>query len=238
MSRIFLTRFGLIGCVGVTALALACGGNSPTSPGSSSSPTSSSSSTSSGGTGGGSGGGTGGASTPASGNLAIHLTDSPFSDAKSLLVTFSEVSVHNADTGEWKTLPFASGTARTCDLKKLNGATDVLGVGPLAAGKYTQIRLTVASADLYFDNAAAGPACAPTIARPAGQSASVTIPSGEVKLNNEFTLTSAGTTITLDFDGDQSVRQTGSGNGNGNGNGNGANGRYMMSPVIRVVSVQ
>ena len=71
-----------------------------------------------------------------------------------------------------------------------------------------------------------------------GRAVSVTIPSGEVKLNNEFTLTSAGTTITLDFDGDQSVRQTGSGNGNGNGNGNGANGRYMMSPVIRVVSVQ
>lgn len=230
MSRTVLTRFGLIGCLGVTALALACGGDSPTSPGAASSTTSSSSSST-----GSSGGGSSAGST-VSGSLTIRLTDSPFSDAKSLLVTFSEVSVHNADTGEWKTLPFASGTARTCDLKKLNGATDVLGVGPLAAGKYTQIRLTVASADLFFDNAAAGAACAPTITRPAGQSASVTIPSGEVKLNNEFTLTSAGTTITLDFDGDQSVRQTGSGNGNGNGNG--ANGRYMMTPVIRVVSVQ
>jgi hypothetical protein len=41
----------------------------------------------------------------------------------------------------------------------------------------------------------------------------------------------------LDFDGDKSIHQTGSGNGNGNGNGN-KNGKYMMSPVIRVVSVQ
>jgi hypothetical protein len=39
----------------------------------------------------------------------------------------------------------------------------------------------------------------------------------------------------IDFDGDQSIHQTGSGNGNGNGN---KNGKYMMMPVIRVVSVQ
>jgi hypothetical protein len=172
--------------------------------------------------------------------MSIRLTDSPFSDAKALLVTFSEVSVHTADPGDWKALPFASGTSRTCDLKKLQGgATDVLGTGSLAAGKYTQIRLNVASAAIYFDNASATGPCAPTIAAPAGLSAPVDIPSGQVILNNEFTLTGAGTTITLDFDGDQSVRQTGSGNGNGNGNG-GSNGntKYMMSPVIRIVSVQ
>ena len=41
----------------------------------------------------------------------------------------------------------------------------------------------------------------------------------------------------LDFDGDKSAHQTGSGNGNGNGNGN-KNTKYMMVPVIRVVSVR
>jgi len=179
---------------------------------------------------------TGGTSST-TGSVSIRLTDSPFSDAKALLVTFSDVSVHQADPGDWKTIPFASGASRTCDLKKLNGATDVLGVGALAAGKYTQIRLNVSSAALYFDNASATGPCAPQIAAPAGRSAPVDIPSGEVKLNNEFTVSGSATTITLDFDGDQSVRQTGSGNGNGNGNGN-ANGKYMMVPVIRVVSVQ
>lgn len=178
----------------------------------------------------------GGSSGGATGTLAIHLTDSPFSDAKALLVTFSEVSVHRANPGEWRKLSLASGTSRTCDLKKLNGATDVLGVAGLPAGKYTQIRLQVSSADLYFDQPSVGPPCALAITKPGGESAPVTIPSGEVKLNNEFTLTSLGTTILLDFDGDQSVHQTGGGNGRGNGNG--ANGRYMMSPVIRVVSVQ
>jgi hypothetical protein len=169
------------------------------------------------------------------GTLAIHLTDSPFSDAKALLVTFSDVSVHQADPGDWKTLPFASGSSRTCDLKKLHGATDVLGVGSLPAGKYTQVRLNVSSAVIYFDAASVGGPCAPVIAAPAGSNAPVDIPSGEVKLNNEFTVTGAATTMLLDFDGDQSIHQTGSGNGNGNGN---KNGKYMMMPVIRVVSVQ
>jgi hypothetical protein len=47
-----------------------------------------------------------------------------------------------------------------------------------------------------------------------------------VRLNREFDLTSTtATTILLDFDGDQSVRETG-------------NGRFMMTPVIAIVSVQ
>jgi hypothetical protein len=172
-----------------------------------------------------------------SGTFAVHLTDSPFSDAKALLVTFSDVSVHRADPGEWRTLPFAAGSSRTCDLKKLNGATDVLGVGSLPAGKYTQVRLNVSSAVIYFDAPSVGGPCAPALAPPPGANAPVDIPSGEVKLNNEFTVTGSATTMLLDFDGDQSIHQTGSGNGNGNGNGN-KNGKYMMMPVIRVVSVQ
>ena len=178
-----------------------------------------------------------GSNSSAMGTLAIHLTDSPFSDAKALLVTFSDVSVHRADPGDWLTLPFAAGSSRTCDLKKLNGATDVLGVGSLPAGKYTQVRLTVSRAGIYFDAPSVGPACAPQIAPPAGLNVSVDIPSGEVKLNHEFTVTGSATTMLLDFDGDQSIHQTGSGNGNGNGNGN-KDGKFMMSPVIRVVSVQ
>jgi hypothetical protein len=129
--------------------------------------------------------------------------------------------------GEFQRVPFAdSATSRTCDLKKLNGAQDVLGTGALTAGHYTQLRLVISTATLYFDNAAAGSACAATIAAPAGRSAPVEVPSAEVRLNREFDLTtSTATTILLDFDGDRSVRETG-------------NGRYMMSPVIAVVSVQ
>jgi hypothetical protein len=157
------------------------------------------------------------------------LKDSPYSDARSLLVTFSEVSAHKSSEidGEWTKLPFTGGGAtRTCDLKKLQTAQDILGTGALAAGHYTQVRLIVSSAALYFDNAAAGAACDATIAAPAGRSAVLEIPSGEVKLSREFDVSASGaTTMLLDFDGDKSVRETG-------------NGRYMMSPVISIVSVQ
>src|SRR5215470_9121605 len=169
----------------------------------------------------------GGGSSSSYGTLTIHLTDSPFSDAKALLVTFSDVSVHSADPGDWKTLTFTPAASfRTCDLKQLSGATEVLGVGSLTAGKYTQIRLNVSSATLYITNKwNVGPCVSGTITPPLGASAPITIPSGEIKLNNEFTVAGTGTQILLDFDGDQSVHQTG-------------NGRYMMNPVIRLVSVQ
>ena len=154
------------------------------------------------------------------------LKDSPYSDAKSLLVTFSDVSVHSSG-GDFVRVPFSGGaTTRTCDLKKLSSASDVLGTGALNPGHYTQIRVTVNKAVLYFSNASAGLACATSLPTPSGDSADVTIPSGELKLNQEFDLSStSATTILLDFDGDQSVKALGNGN-------------YLMSPVITVVSVQ
>jgi hypothetical protein len=158
--------------------------------------------------------------------LNVRLTDSPFSDAQALLVTFSEVSAHRSEAS-WTRLPFANGaTSRTCDLKKLQGADDVLGAGALEAGHYTMLRLVVSSATLHFDNPSTGPACAAAMTAPAGRSATVEVPSGEVRLNRQFDLTTSGaTTILLDFDGDRSVRETG-------------NGRFMLSPVISIVSVQ
>ncbi len=167
---------------------------------------------------------TGPTGTPST--FTVLLKDSPFTDAKSLLVTFSEVSAHKAD-GAWTRLPFTGDTSsRTCDLKKLTNAQDVLGTAPLTPGRYTMVRLEVTTAALYFDNVAGGPACAPTVPTPAGRSASIEIPSGVVRLNRQFEVTSAAaTTMLLDFDGDRSVRETG-------------NGRYMMTPVISIVSVQ
>jgi len=167
-------------------------------------------------------------SPTADATLHVLLKDSPFSDAKALLVTFSEVTVHATGSGfgAEPRLPFVSDApTRTCDLKKLATAQDLLGTGALPAGHYTQLRLVVASATLYFDNASSGPACAATIAAPAGRSTAVDIPSGELRLNREFDLTrTTPTTILLDFDGDRSVRDAG-------------NGRFMMTPVVTVANV-
>jgi Domain of unknown function (DUF4382) len=117
MTSTQLSRFVIASAVALTVSAAACSDSgSPTAP----EPNSGS---------GGNAGPAGGASGSVSvGSLAIHLTDSPFSDAKALLVTFSGVSVHRADGDSWQTIPFASGSSRTCDLKKLAGPTDVLGV--------------------------------------------------------------------------------------------------------------
>ena len=159
------------------------------------------------------------------GMLRVMLRDTPFSDSRAVLVTFSEVSVHRTG-GAFETLPFAAGaTSRTCDLKKLEAADDLLGTGPLTPGHYTQIRLTVSAATLHFANPSTGSACAPAIAAPAGASAPVTVSSGTIILNREFDIEDDEvTTILLDFDGDGSIIETGQGT-------------YRMTPVIAVVSV-
>lgn len=160
-----------------------------------------------------------------SGNFRLMLTDGPFTDARAVLITFSDISIHRAGEGGFTSLPLDGGQ-RTCDLKRLQGAQDLLSLGTLTAGHYTQVRLDVTRAVIYFDNASAGSACAPTIAPPAGRSANVDIPSGTIRLNREFDVPAEGlTTMLLDLDGDRSIHVTG-------------NGRYMMNPVISIVSVQ
>jgi len=159
------------------------------------------------------------------GNFNLRLRDTPFTDAKAVLVTFSSVRAHRSDS-DWTVVPFINAaTSRTCDLKKLETSEDVLGSAALPAGHYTQVRLVVQSATLFFDNTSSGAACASSIAPPAGASATLDIPSGEVKLNREFDV-SASTVMTMliDFDGNGSIHLTG-------------NGRYMMSPVITILSV-
>jgi hypothetical protein len=159
------------------------------------------------------------------GNFRLMLTDGPFTDARAVLVTFTDLSVHRSGEGGFTSLPLDGGQ-RTCDLKRLQGAQDLLSLGTLTAGHYTQVRLDVSRAVIYFDNVSTGDACAPTIAAPAGRNARVEIPSGTIRLNREFDVPADGlTTMLLDLDGDRSIHVTG-------------NGRYMMTPVIAIVSVQ
>lgn len=166
-----------------------------------------------------------------SGNLRVMITDSPYGDASAVHVTFKELQIHPAD-GDWMTVDFAGAptpaTTRTCNLKKLQGPVDILGADSLTAGHYTQVRLVVSEAVIYFGGTAtAEPACAATLAPPTGFTSSppLEIPSGEVKLNREFQLVANGTTtIDLDFDGDKSITLTGSN-------------RYRMTPVIGIKGV-
>ena len=159
------------------------------------------------------------------GTFTRMMRDSPYSDAKAVLVTFSSVEVHRSG-GPPTTLSFAGGaSSRTCDLKKLESQQDLIGTASLDPGNYTMVRLVVSSATIYHDNPSQGSACAPVIAPPAGRSDPMDIPSGEVRLNRNFDVQASGaTTMLVDFRGDQSIRETG-------------NGRFLMTPVIVVVSV-
>ena len=159
--------------------------------------------------------------------VTVRIQDSPFTDAQAVLVTFSEISAHRSGEGDFTRIPFSPESAtRTCDLKRLQGVQDVLGAGTLAEGHYTQLRVKVAAATIYFDAASTGTPCAETIAPPSGASATLEIPTSEITINREFDVSNSdATTITLDFQGDPSIHQTG-------------NGTFMMAPVISVVSVE
>jgi hypothetical protein len=168
-------------------------------------------------------------SDPSSGGaLNVRITDSPFGAAKAVLVTFSEVSVQKGS--DWSKLPFPDSSASTwtCDLKKLeNNAQDLIASGAPSAGEYTWVRLVVQSARVYLQNSAqSATPCARTIAAPAGESYNMNIARTEGKDNGSFVVSgSKATTITVDFDGDSSVAENGTNN-------------YILTPVVRVVSVQ
>ncbi len=195
------------------AVAMACGGSTIKSP---TAATTADNST------------TSGAPTGPTGNgtVSVSIKDKPLDGVVALLVTFDDVSVH-ASGDTWVKLPFDGGAlTRTCDLMSLKTAVDILGVGTLAAGHYTQLRLSVSSAKIFLDGAPTGLTCAATIPDPSVNGKTVVIPSGVLKLNREFDLaTTATTSILVDFDADQSVKVTGSG-------------KSMMTPVINIVSVQ
>jgi Domain of unknown function (DUF4382) len=166
-----------------------------------------------------------------SSTVAVMITDSPFTDARALLVTFSEVSAHSSGGG-WVTVPFSGGaTSRTCDLTRLmNNAQDVLGVGALAPGHYTDLRLTVSSATIYFQTTTTGPtACANQVALSSSTETGtpVTVSSGQLQFNRQFDLDSgpSPTEILLDFNGNASVVALG-------------NGAYRMTPVVAISSIQ
>src|SRR5688572_3960530 len=112
----------VIAVVSVAAGAIGCGGSGDNPAGPSENTASGGSGTS------GGGAQSGGGTAAGTGTLTVGIKDTPFSDAKAVLVTFKEVSVHRTNAG-WETVAFAGGAAeRTCDLKQLQAATDVLGV--------------------------------------------------------------------------------------------------------------
>ena len=146
------------------------------------------------------------------GHVRLLLTDAP-SPYEAINLVVREVSIHRAgnDAG-WEVIQ--SGTA-TYDLLQLrNGLFATLGVAPVPAGHYTQIRLKLDPGS----NVVVGGITYPLF-----------IPSGEqsgYKLVGEFDVPADDSVeVLLDLDGARSIHQTG-------------NGRYMLRPTARIAIVE
>jgi hypothetical protein len=144
------------------------------------------------------------------GTLVMQLTDAPGLNITEALVDISQVTVHyggtdqNDTNGTWTTVV---NETQTFDLIQLQDATEVLGGVELTAGWYTQIRLYVDSALVTID----------------GVQYDLKISSKNVKLITPFMVQNNETlTLTLDFDVQKSVHETG-------------NGKYIMRPTIKVI---
>ncbi len=142
------------------------------------------------------------------------------SGVEAITVIFDRVMVHrSAAAGEndagWievldDSLPDAD---RTFDLLTVAaGNFDVLGVTTLAAGKYQQIRVIIEDASITIS----------------GATSPLTVSSGAqtgLKLNHNFTVVEdQETTLTLDFDAEQSVKEEPA-----------SSGMYRIDPVIGIV---
>jgi len=144
------------------------------------------------------------------GTLVLQLTDAPGLNISEALVDISEVRVHyaginqNDTNGTWIVV---TNESQTFDLIQIQNATEFLGEVNLTAGWYTQIRLFVEEAlvtidDIQYD---------------------LKISSKNVKLITPWLVQDNETlTLTLDFDVQKSVHETG-------------NGKYIMRPTIKVI---
>ena len=167
--------------------------------------------------------------TPTS-TLTIAVKDAPKQSSHgtitSLVLIFSEVSVHKAVTGE--TIDTTAGeinttesnqteesgwikvvdTVQTVDLLQFTDVSKILGEKTLDSGKYTQIRLKIDSGTATIN----------------GNTYDLIVPSTYLKLNRGFELEpNANLKLTLDFKAEKSLVRTG-------------NNKFILKPVIAVIS--
>jgi len=137
------------------------------------------------------------------GRLVINITDPPV-PLENVEVSFENLEIHKAG-GPWTTIPMDNDTFELLDL---DGVTELLASYIVEAGIYTQIRLDVATVQIWITGDET-----PHEAR---------VPSDKIKLVRSFQVTDGGETeITVDINGAQSV-QTG-------------NGEYIFRPVVKLL---
>ncbi len=137
------------------------------------------------------------------GTLNVYVKDTS-ANWTHVYVTFSSVQVHPAnDTNEtdWKTLSLKE---TTVDLASLKNVSELLGTASLSPGMYTQIRINVTAANGVMAN---------------GTKVNFTVPTGVLRTDEPFNVTSGGTTgLTVDIDLTRSIVE--------------ADGVWIFTPVL------
>ena len=171
----------------------------------------------------------GGGTTAQPGTASVSMTDAPACGFDEVNVTVSKVRVHQSDNASENAAGWSDITlnpARKINLLDLNDPTDpnraleFLGVTPLEAGHYTQLRLV-----LVPNRGGSPPANSVVLS---GQTTEIpldtpsAVQSG-IKLIHQFTVDSGQRVdLLLDFDACKSIVRTG-------------NGKYKLKPVIKVI---
>lgn len=150
------------------------------------------------------------------GILRILLTDKPLDNVQNVYVTISAIEVHrSAKSGGDEEKISLPPPASPIDLLALQGKEELLSSYSLDDGHYTHIKLSISEGTVVLDT---------------GEECKLTIPSGKVLIPVPFTIEEGKLTgVKLDFDTEKSVKITQTG---------GANPKYILRPVIKVVSVQ
>ena len=146
-----------------------------------------------------------------SGSLVLQITDAPGDlNVTEALVTLSNISVHRAVGGnnntsaDWVVIVEEP---QTFDLIEIKDVKELLGSKELDVGVYTQIRLHIDEAFATIDDV----------------EYELEIPSESIKLVKGFRIIDdETTTLTLDFDVNESIHKTGSD-------------RYIFQPTIIVI---
>jgi len=166
-------------------------------------------------------------SSPSSSNgpqFNLRLNASSFASGQVLAVTFSRVRAFRSPSDFTDVALPGNATQLTCDLKKLQSVDGEIAVGPLPAGRYTEVRVQIQSATLYLDSPGVD-ICAANFRTPSGRTAAVALSPGEIVLSREFTVqTGTDTTMRIGLNTEQSFRATGSGS-------------YTFTPSVTVLSV-
>jgi hypothetical protein len=179
------------------------------------------------------GGGSGGSNAVVSsgqGTLRISITDAPSPEYTEINVTISGVRIHrSADAGTdeagWSELQLPS-PLRINLLSLQGGVLQELGILPLDAGHYQQIRLMAvpnSGAGPPFNNSVVYSSNGQTVEMP------LSIPTEDttgIKVVHQFTIEESETVdLILDLDGKKSVAAQG-------------NGDFMLKPVIKATVMQ